>query len=90
MSWTLDPETYICPDHGIDLTSEVRAEALADGTDVTWIRGTEAADVAWVDTATREYSPAGPFLVVITCPGKVGDKGEEPKPHERSFAGVVR
>ncbi|MGY2873493.1 hypothetical protein ACVW00_000683 [Marmoricola sp. URHA0025 HA25] len=89
MSWTLDPGLYRCPEHGVDLTAEVRKEALADGTTVvTGGGGMQGEDAPPVDVP--EYSPAGPFLVVVTCPGRTAAEGEEPKPHEQPFEGLVR
>jgi len=93
MTWTLDPKTYTCPDHDIDLTSEVRKEALAEGTTVVTGGGGGGADAEEApppDGPEEGYSPAGPFLVVVTCPGKAAKAGEEPKSHEQPFEGVVR
>lgn len=88
MEWTLDPSTYRCPEHGNDLTSEVWLEATAKGAIV--VSGGGGVDAKNADGLDAPLSPLGPFLVVVTCPGKPDKDGADPKPHEQAFQGVVK
>lgn len=55
----LDPREFHCPDHGDDLTTEVRSE-LGDEGVVTGFA---------VDFASPSSRYKGSFSVIVTCPG---------------------
>ncbi len=67
----LDPVKYICPDHHIDLTGQVR-DALDED------------DRPPVAYPVRHRLSAGPFEVLVTCPGPAGGA----QPHQLACTGT--
>ena len=55
----LDPAKYACPDHGVDLTSQVEEVLEEDGPPVAYLR---------LSLRGRRAGPR-PFEVIVTCPG---------------------
>ena len=71
---TLDPDSYQCPGHQVDLTALVQ-EALQD----------QGPPVAYRPPWLSRAAPAErPFQVIITCPGTTGD----PAPHPLTCTGT--
>ena len=70
----LDPTTYTCPEHQVDLTERVR-EVLDD----------EGVEVAFGKALRLGRRPPEPFEVPVTCPG-----GDGKSPHRLICAGEMR
>lgn len=72
----LTPETFTCPEHGLDLTVQVKIRL-----------GAEAFMQASVGSLFRpgRGSGAEEFEVVVFCPG-----GKRGRPHLRSFTGTYK
>lgn len=99
-SWALEPTTYTCPLHNVDLTSEVTLEVNHDGP-VVYLDRPEDFDLDGGQGGDRNSLLAQHlerdnllslwgrpqrawFAVTVTCPGA----GAEPKDHRQSFQGI--
>ena len=85
--YRLDPTKYSCPQHGVNLTDEVRRAAIPDEGSVV----VNDADSLHPEQSSdnSDWTPQGPFDVTVTCPGKA--KGKKPaEPHDQPFAGEVQ
>ena len=58
----LDPDTYVCPEHQADLTTQVREALEDDGPPLAYKR----------PALGRGGSGPRPFRVIVTCPGAPG------------------
>ncbi len=57
----LNPSSYVCPEHHMDLTDLVQELLGYDGPPVAYFR-------------LRKTTPGRPFQVIVTCPGANGSE----------------
>jgi hypothetical protein len=69
---TLDPESYKCPEHGVDVTGQVKEKLDPNRPDVAFRR----------PLFGRKASGTGPFEVVVICPG-----ADDAEPHPLTCTG---
>lgn len=91
MSRTLDPDQFLCPVDGFDLTREVELEVFAESTSQVSGLGGEDSVNEESDQGRRQagFDSKSHFKVEVGCPGEAA-AGRDAKPHRQRFAGVVR
>lgn len=100
-NWTLEPTTYTCPLHKVDLTSEVTLEVMHPGGPVVYLDGPEDLDLdagydGDRDSLLAEHLERDNLLSLWGRPQQAWfavtvtcpGAGAEPKEHRQSFQGI--
>ena len=64
----LDPDTYVCPEHQADLTTQVQEALEDDGPPLAYKRP---------PLFRRGRAGPRPFRVIVTCPGAAGSAAHQ-------------